>query len=56
MQYYNVLYNMIYWSIKHSLIVEYNCNMDKIELNIDSILEQLLSVRSNKPGKLVKLS
>ena len=30
--------------------------MDKIEIDIDSILNRLLEVRSAKPGKLVKLT
>ena len=31
-------------------------DIDKIELNVDSIIERLLQVRTNKPGKLVNLT
>ena len=31
-------------------------DIDKIELNIDSIIERLLEVRTNKPGKFVTLA
>ena len=30
--------------------------MDKIEIDIDSIINRLLEVRGSKPGKLIKLS
>ena len=31
-------------------------DIDKIELDIDSIIERLLEVRVSKPGKMVTLS